>query len=455
MGDNKKGNIMDLRLLVSKTPYLKQKIHFDEEIKGLSFGEVKKNYLNVIEPQQYSTEYEKYSLLIITENTDYLQDQKNNIFLVREEDLNTYLNSVEKVLLEYREFYNRLLMSLSENNGLEEILTQLKEYLESNVCILSSSNKLVYNIFDFNKITQVIPLVIRKNQLMRRYALLGFEELKEEYIREAEKLGEILGGVLYDEIIQLINHGDVFYEAFKTLLTGAYNHKTETAMDLIGWDQKDDYTLITVKLEGGRHNYQEIFLNGNRFRLDHPMFLYTIIAEERLVLLMNESFEELEDIKKETFNLLDEFELKYMEVSLRNNILNVNEVFQMANELLEYGGENLVPIDNYIYDIIFDWMVRKKDLSLFVLEDLLKMIEEDLKDNTQLVKTLYYYLLEERSLMKAGEVIGVHRNSIVYRMNKIEETYNFNLEDREVRKNLIASLELFKRKHPEIFRIDR
>lgn len=446
---------MDLRLLVSKTPHVKNQIHFDEDIVALSFGEIKENHLNIIETKDYSTEYKKQTLVLITENTDYLQDQQNNILLVRREDLNDYLNSVERVLIDYKNFYQELLLSLSERKGLEDILILLKDYFESKVCILSSSNKLVYNIFDFNKITEVIPLLIHKNQLMRRYALLGFEGLKEEYRKEAEKLGDILGGLIYDEVIQLINHGDVFYEAFKGLLTGLYNHKTETAMDLIGWTQKDDYTLITVKLEGGRHNYQEIFLQGNRFRLDHPMYLYSVIAEDRLVLIFNESFEKLEDIKKETLNLLDEFELKYMEISLRNNILNTHEVFQLADELLEYDGKEFTPIEDHIYDIVFNWMAREKDLSLFVCKDLLEMVEEDLKDETQLVKTLYYYLLEERSLMKAGEKIGVHRNSIVYRMNKIEETYNFNLEDREVRQNLIASLELLKRKYPEVFEVER
>ena len=50
--------------------------------------------------------------------------------------------------------------------------------------------------------------------------------------------------------------------------------------------------------------------------------------------------------------------------------------------------------------------------------------------------------MEERSLIKASERLDVHRNSIVYRMNKINELVDLDLDKTEIRSNILAGLEI-------------
>ena len=66
-------------------------------------------------------------------------------------------------------------------------------------------------------------------------------------------------------------------------------------------------------------------------------------------------------------------------------------------------------------------------------------------NGTDLLRTLYFYLVEERSLIKASQRLNVHRNSIVYRINKINELVDINLDCYKARKNIISALEIIDR----------
>ena len=70
---------------------------------------------------------------------------------------------------------------------------------------------------------------------------------------------------------------------------------------------------------------------------------------------------------------------------------------------------------------------------------------DDINNGTDLLRTLYFYLVEERSLIKASQRLNVHRNSIVYRINKINELVDINLDCYKARKNIISALEIIDR----------
>lgn len=66
----------------------------------------------------------------------------------------------------------------------------------------------------------------------------------------------------------------------------------------------------------------------------------------------------------------------------------------------------------------------------------------DQRHNTKLGKTLYLYLVNERSIKKTAEQLFIHRNTVLYRLKKIEELYAVNLESVEERMYLMISLRM-------------
>ncbi|MDO5754931.1 MAG: helix-turn-helix domain-containing protein [Tissierellia bacterium] len=442
---------MDLKYLMSHFNDMKYTLNFTEDIQNIHFGGASKNALNIIGEGEYTTERKGYTFLIQSEKEDYLQDRHNNIILVRKDYLGKKLNEITEILQENEKFYDGLLYRISAKEDFKGLIHYIKDYFKSNICILSSGQKLIYNIFDFNKVAKTFPLEVRLNRLTRRYAYFGFESLDEVYEEEVKKMTNLLGPLLYDSIREIVNHGDGFYEVLRNLVQGVFQRSGEKTMDTIDWGLKDDYTVIIAELVGGMYKYQEMFVHGNRFKMDHPMFMYSAIVDQRLVLLMNENFKELKYIKKETLALLEEYKLRYIEAGLKNDLLNLEKIYKIADFLLD---EEIVPeqkITDSVFDLVYDMMVIDRDLSVIIPDELDIIVEEDRNYSSELTKTLYYYLAEERSLIKASEQLNVHRNSVVYRINKIEELVSIDFDDYKMRRNLMASLEILKRKYPELF----
>lgn len=55
----------------------------------------------------------------------------------------------------------------------------------------------------------------------------------------------------------------------------------------------------------------------------------------------------------------------------------------------------------------------------------------DSKNHTELMRTLYYYIINLKALLKTKDILRIHRNTLVYRINKIQELANIDLEDGE------------------------
>lgn len=65
--------------------------------------------------------------------------------------------------------------------------------------------------------------------------------------------------------------------------------------------------------------------------------------------------------------------------------------------------------------------------------------EYDRKSNTEYLRTLYMYLLHERNIVVAAEAMHVHRNTLQYRLKKIEELVSLDLDSPTQRQYLISS----------------
>lgn len=94
-----------------------------------------------------------------------------------------------------------------------------------------------------------------------------------------------------------------------------------------------------------------------------------------------------------------------------------------------------------------DCIINYKDLGIFRLffeinnhnemrklfnENLLKLKKYDEKNSSNLLQTLIVYLRENRNLGKTAEILYIHRNTIKYRVKRIEEILNCDLKDEEV-----------------------
>ncbi|MFL0196570.1 PucR family transcriptional regulator [Clostridium sp. WILCCON 0269] len=119
------------------------------------------------------------------------------------------------------------------------------------------------------------------------------------------------------------------------------------------------------------------------------------------------------------------------------DLKSFNKVILEARKALEmaklYGKNNC--IINYsnlgIFRLFFEINNYDEMKKLFD-ENLLKLKEYDEKNSSNLLETLIVYLKENRNLGKTAEILYIHRNTIKYRVKRIEEILNCDLKDEEV-----------------------
>ena len=103
-----------------------------------------------------------------------------------------------------------------------------------------------------------------------------------------------------------------------------------------------------------------------------------------------------------------------------------------------------------MYDVacecIAERCARSEALAALVHPDLLRLRAADEKENTQYGNTLFYFLLCGGNYTDTAARMGLHRNSLIYRMNKIRDIMHTNPDDMENRELLIFSFMLLGKK---------
>lgn len=87
--------------------------------------------------------------------------------------------------------------------------------------------------------------------------------------------------------------------------------------------------------------------------------------------------------------------------------------------------------------------ILKSHINLNILHPALPILKKyDNESGNELFKTLYMFLINERNLVQTSLKLNIHRNTLVYRLNKINQLVNLNLEDYSTRAYLLTSYEI-------------
>jgi len=129
-----------------------------------------------------------------------------------------------------------------------------------------------------------------------------------------------------------------------------------------------------------------------------------------------------------------------------DSLFKLDVAYKQACAALQFGrilapNEELYFYSNYyIYDMIDSYGSKFRPEDMFVQKlRLLDNSEEGRYNNLHLLR---YYLLSERSLSVTARHLHLHRNSVIYRLGKIETILGVDLDDPEVRLRLLISFKI-------------
>ncbi|BAH07811.1 PucR family transcriptional regulator [Clostridium kluyveri] len=105
-----------------------------------------------------------------------------------------------------------------------------------------------------------------------------------------------------------------------------------------------------------------------------------------------------------------------------------------AQNALKILGGNKNKVCSYkdmgMYRLLFD-MSKKDEMKRLLREILGELMEYDSKNSTSLVETLKVYINENCNLIHTAEELFIHKNTLKYRIKRIEEILNCNLRNME------------------------
>lgn len=148
--------------------------------------------------------------------------------------------------------------------------------------------------------------------------------------------------------------------------------------------------------------------------------------------------EEAADITTELLEKLTKFsDTDHVRIGISNTFTHIKNFmlhYEQANSALELGlklapGENICRyLDYQIFDL-FSNIKSPESLGRFCHPALSLLRQYDHKNNTQFYQTLCAYLDCGCSIKITSEQLYIHRNSLVYRLNRITDVCRVDLED--------------------------
>lgn len=285
------------------------------------------------------------------------------------------------------------------------------------------------------------------NNMCRVYAikhnkkLLGFIAIL-EYYRPFKDLDAKILKVVADIIAvksfndNLIIHEDRFI--YSHLMRNILDNKIKTSQDLKGllktrnWKQKK---MNRILLFQDKDNNTLNYLNFLKSRVSKVSHEFKILYYESYVVILEEFNNESEEQVHKV--IIEQFRESNLYVGISDifyNLINIRKYYEQAKKALMFNEvldcNNTI---NYYSDFIladfFKACYDNLDYEEYYHPFIIFLEEYDKRNNSELANTLFVYLSNNRSVLKSSAKMNVHKNTINYRINKIKELVDSDLEN--------------------------
>jgi len=218
----------------------------------------------------------------------------------------------------------------------------------------------------------------------------------------------------------------------RDLIEGKFK-KTELALNrakALNWKLKDYYQIICIKkINNKRFTGQHLHSIQSLINKIFPKAKISSSPHEILFLLLKDK----NILRSQRLKKLKDYCIRYdIHIGIgrqKNKITNIVNSYKEANKALyinkKTNKENILNFytDLSIYDIANE--INQEKLP----KKLQKLINHDQNNNSNLIKTLKIYYQEEQNMNKTSKKLFVHRNTVRYRLDKISDLLNWDINE--------------------------
>ncbi|MBS7577021.1 MULTISPECIES: PucR family transcriptional regulator [unclassified Enterococcus] len=206
-------------------------------------------------------------------------------------------------------------------------------------------------------------------------------------------------------------------------------------------------SLINFRVIRRVHDYVEWFIEEEK--VESQIFIY----RDDVIIFTSDSFINRSSLPKLQEYLYQHFSANfYFDIGYAHSNLPLTELttlYQEARQALTLRRDDKVStLNEYRPKAITELLhlIPDNEVESFIDNHLFELINLPQKlESEELMETLYQYLLNGCSVSKVAAVQYIHRNTVIYRLKKIQQYLNVNLEDSEVRMQLMIALLLLRK----------
>lgn len=171
---------------------------------------------------------------------------------------------------------------------------------------------------------------------------------------------------------------------------------------------------------------------------------YPITSEEKNTVKLVSFFKELTHFIQSSFPtdmLINIF------VGSTHPIQTINQSYNEAINMIRFTHSDKSEIyfaDHFFFESFFQTRISNNDAEEFIQHYLSKLIEHDQESDSNLLETLDIYIQHHQNLATASRQLFIHRNTLLYRIDKIEKLLNCDISDPSTTLNLSLALKFSK-----------
>lgn len=370
---------------------------------------------------------------------------KINVITIQDNiTLTSLVNRIIQIFEKYTNFELAITSYLHKGISVEKILDFIYKSVGIEMNLNDSKGNVLYrncNTYKYYPQTILISKTIRDGKKsLGSLALMNSKVLSEDF---QMSLFSFISELLEEKLDLYFNDKrDAYIDLTKMVYENLANsvkldiEQVSKKLDNLGWSTYDNYKLFIAQ----SHRYESIQLIidylTEQYKKDTLLFKH----DGKYVLLVNDDKVDTDILISELKLMIEtRADLKILVSITFNNLLNIKKHYDFLTMLLTKTDFELIDLSSDTIKVLL-LLSKGVDYNVFINSEIQKLKEYDSDSDGDLLETLYAYICYERSLVKTAEKLNVHRNTVVYRVNRIHEIINLDLDNPLIRYHTIISI---------------
>lgn len=259
----------------------------------------------------------------------------------------------------------------------------------------------------------------------------------EELLSYMPDICGILGLELQKDSFYKYNKGAVFSNYLQDLLQGRMHDpaKLEQRFGQLGYRMKSNKYVIYIDIHEKARYFHQGYMMGRQlqeefrnsiFLLEDGAIIMLVTRDDHEVVTLAETQEQ--NCYLRTDGLFAGMSSAFWDVSQMPYYLRQAKSALVLGRKFEPDKHIFIYDEYRVMDMIRQWDDHE-DVMRYCYPPLMRLIAYDRKNNTEMTRTLYFYLENMKDTDHVLSTMHIHRNTLFYRLRKIREIFGSDMAD--------------------------